>query len=71
MAAELPMFNSLLTSYPLGFTLLGDFKQPIQPSQFEILLNYCDREMHELANVYTTHVEKTKLSEQGGDFYSE
>ena len=65
---EFPIFNSLLTSNPLGFILLGDFKQPIQPSQFQILLNHCDREMHVLANVYTTHIEKTKLLEQGSDF---
>ena len=51
--------------------MLGDFKLATQLSQLQILLNHCDREMHELTNVYTTHVEKTKLLEQGGDFQAE
>lgn len=45
---QYPVFKSLLTSDPLGFVLLSGFKQLIQPSQFQNLLNHCDREMHEL-----------------------
>lgn len=61
-----------LTHYWLLILLLSlrweALSNPSNPFQFQVLWNHCDEEITKLANVYTTHIDKTKFLEQGTDF---